>query len=63
MYRHCICDGFEPYLERIRKMQVSSKETYLGMKETYLCMKETFEPCLERIRKMQASKSPSVISS
>ena len=56
MYRHCICDGFEPYLERIRKMQVSSKETYLGMKET-------FEPCLERIRKMQASKSPSVISS
>ncbi len=21
MYRHCICDGFEPYLERIRKIQ------------------------------------------
>ena len=21
MYRHCICDGFEPYLARIRQMQ------------------------------------------
>jgi len=21
MYRHCLCDGFEPYLERIRRMK------------------------------------------
>ena len=21
MYKHCLCDGFEPYLERIREMK------------------------------------------
>jgi len=38
MYRHCICDGFEPYLERIRKMQVRKSPSVISsLKEEPQC--------------------------